>query len=127
MNKAFSHAYSQFYKNKHMMFQNFFRLMDTTIWPLTLLLAFTFLAKALNSEPAVLSLVVLGLMGWQVVQQTQMGIAISYMDEFWSNSMTHLFVTPIRLSEFVFGGVLTGILKCIIVIVLFFATAHFFY
>ena len=127
MMNSIQRAYSQFYKNAHTMFQNFFRLMDTTIWPLTLLLAFVFLAQALNNDPAVIVLVVLGMMGWQVVQQTQMGIAVSYMDEFWSNSMTHLFVTPIRLGEFVLGGVLTGLMKCIIVLVLFFIVATFMY
>lgn len=124
---SFERAYSQFYKNVHTMFSNLFRLMDTTIWPLTLLLAFVFLASALNNEPNVLLLVVLGMMGWQVVQQTQMGLAVSFMDEFWSHSLTHLFVTPIRLAEFVLGGVMTGLLKCAIVLGIFFVTAHFFY
>ncbi|HLC93048.1 MAG TPA: ABC transporter permease [archaeon] len=127
MNKSLTRAYSQFYKNTKLMSQNLFRLMDTTVWPLTLLLAFVFLAKALNNDPAVITLVVLGMAGWQVVQQMQMGIAVGYMDEFWSNSLTHLFVSPMRLREFVLGGIMTGILKCIIVIGLFFATAHFFY
>ncbi len=127
MNKSFERAFSQFYKNIHISFQNFFRLMDTTIWPLTLLFAFVFLTQALNSDPSVLVLVVLGMMGWQVVQQTQMGIAVSYMDEFWSNSLAHLLVAPIKLWEFVLGGIMTAIFKCAIVLSLFFLTAHFAY
>ena len=127
MNNAIRRAYSQFYKSTNLMFSNFFRLMDTTIWPLTLLFAFVFLVQALNNDPQVIALVILAMAGWQVVQQTQMGIAVSYMDEFWSNSLTHLFVTPIRLWEFVLGGVLTGILKCAIVVVLFFITASIMY
>ena len=127
MNNGLERAYSQFYKNVHTMFQNTFRLMDTTVWPLTLLLAFTFLAQALNGKPEVIAVVILGMMGWQVVQQTQMGIVSSYMDEFWSNSLTHLFVSPIRLWEFIFGGIMTGILKCIIVLSLFFAAAAILY
>ena len=127
MKNSFERVYSQFYKNFHTMFQNVFRLMDTTIWPLTLLLAFVFLAQALNNDSTIITFVVLGMIGWQVVQQTQMGIAVSYMDEFWSNSLTHLFVTPIRLWEFVLGGVLTGIMKCAIVVVLFFITASIMY
>ncbi len=125
--QSFERAYSQFYKNVRLITQNHFRLMDTTIWPLTLLLAFAFLAQALNNDPAVIALVVLGMMGWQVVQQTQMGMATCYMDEFWSNSLTHLFVTPIRLREFLFGGIMTGLFKCAIVLALFFATASIFY
>ncbi|MBI4210052.1 MAG: ABC transporter permease [Candidatus Diapherotrites archaeon] len=125
--QSLERAYSQFYKNVRLITQNHFRLMDTTIWPLTLLLAFAFLAQALNNDPAVIALVVLGMMGWQVVQQTQMGMATCYMDEFWSNSLTHLFVTPIRLGEFLLGGIMTGLLKCAIVLMLFFAAAAVFY
>lgn len=125
--QSLERAYSQFYKNIYLIFQNNFRLMDTTIWPLTLLLAFAFLAQALNNEPIVIALVVLGMMGWQIVQQTQMGMATCYMDEFWSNSLTHLFVTPIRLVEFLLGGILTGLFKCAIVLVLFFAAASVLY
>lgn len=119
MNKGIERAYSQFYKNVHTMFQNSFRLMDTTLWPLTLLFAFTFLVQSFAGDPAIVSMVILGMMGWQVVQQTQMGMVTSYMDEFWSNSLTHLFVTPIKLREFLAGGVLTGLLKCAIVLTLF--------
>gem|GEM_PF-702260 len=127
LRQSLERAYSQFYKNVHLITQNHFRLMDTTIWPLTLLLAFSFLAKALNNDPTVIALVVLGMMGWQVVQQVQMGMATCYMDEFWSNSLTHLFVTPIRLGEFLLGGIMTGLFKCAIVLALFFATASVFY
>src|SRR3989338_11288699 len=119
MKNSFERVYSQFYKNFHTMFQNIFRLMDTTIWPLTLLLAFVFLAQALNNDSTIIAFVVLGMIGWQMVQQTQMGMAVSYMDEFWSNSLTHLFVTPIRLGEFILGGLMTGLLKCAIVVALF--------
>ncbi len=125
--ESLERAYSQFYKNVHTMFQNYFRLMDTTIWPLTLLMAFAFLAKAFTTDANVLALVILGMMGWQIVQQTQMGMATCYMDEFWSNSLTHLFVTPIRLGEFLLGGVMTGLFKCAIVLTLFFAAAGLFY
>lgn len=127
LRRSLERAYSQFYKNMHTMFQNYFRLMDTTIWPLTLLMAFAFLAKALNDGPDVLMLVILGMMGWQIVQQTQMGMATCYMDEFWSNSLTHVFVTPIRLGEFLLGGIMTGLFKCAIVLALFFAAASLFY
>lgn len=123
MREMLERSYSQVYKNVRIMFQNPFRLMDTTVWPLTFMIATVFLAQALNSNPAVLALVILGIIGWQVVQQTQMGIATSYMDEFWSHSLTHLFVTPIRLSEYVLGGVFTGIIKCLIIFALFFSVA----
>lgn len=127
MNKSIERIYSQFYKNILTLFDNFFRIMDTTIWPLTLLFAFTFLASSLNDSPETITLVILGMVGWQVVQQTQMGMGVTFMDEFWSNSLTHLFVTPIKLWEFVVGGILTGIVKSLIVIVLFLATATFVY
>lgn len=127
MIEGFERAYSQFYKNTQLMFLNHFRLMDTTVWPLTLLLGFAFLAQALNNDPAVIVLVVLGMAGWQVVQQTQMGMATCYMDEFWSDSLTHLFVTPIRLREFLLGGIMTGLLKCAIVLALFFGTVGIVY
>ena len=80
MNKSLERAFSQFYKNFFIMTSNYFRLTDMTIWPLTLLLSFLLLTQALTKDPDVIALVILGMMGWQAVQQTQMGIASGYMD-----------------------------------------------
>lgn len=127
MNDFLRRSYSQVFKNMRLMMQSPFRLFDASIWPLTSLFAFLFLVNSFSSDPSFLLLIIMGMMGWQAVQQFQMGISSNYMDEYWSHSLTHLFITPIRLTEFVFGGVLSGFVKFALVTVLFFVATNLVY
>ncbi len=104
-------ALSQTFKGLVLLKHSVFRWLDMTIWPLTVFFAFGFLVMAFAPDPSVIGIVVLGYLGWQAVHQSQMGIVGLYLDEYWSNSLAHLWVTPIRIYEFVFGGMILGAIK----------------
>ncbi|MBI4044107.1 MAG: ABC transporter permease [Candidatus Diapherotrites archaeon] len=127
MQAFFERSYSQAYKSVKLLFKNGFRWFDITLWPLILLFSITFFVSFLESDARILSMVVLGIMGWRAVYHIQMEIASNYMEEYWSNSLTHLFITPVRIVELVFGGLLSGALKFFMVFTMYYIVAWWFY
>ncbi len=124
---SLSRAYSQSYKNFKLLFKNPFRWFDVTLWPLVLLFSILLFVSFLKSDQNIVLMVVLGIIGWRAVYHAQMEIASSYMEEYWSNSLTHLFITPIRTIEFVLGGILSGIFKFTLVFIMYYAVTWFLF
>ncbi len=120
-------AYSQGYKNFRLLFKNPFRWFDVSVWPLILLFSLTFFISFLGSDREILLLVVLGVMGWRAVYHAQYEVANNYMEEYWSNSLTHLFITPIKPIEIVFGAALSGVFKFFLVFLLYYTVAFLLY
>lgn len=127
MNESVQRAYSQAYKNFKLLFKQGFRLFDVTLWPLLLFFSLSFFLVFLNATPQMISLVVLGILGWRAVYHAQFEIAVNYMEEYWSNSLTHLFATPIRLVELIMGGIISSIFKLLVVWIILLAVAVSFY
>ena len=127
MNSTFERAYSQAYKNFKLLFKSPFRWFDVTLWPLILLFSITLFVSFLDSDPKIIIMVVLGIMGWRAVYHATMEIASNFMEEHWSNSLTHLFITPIRTLELVIGGVVSGVFKFFIVFVMYYIIASILY
>lgn len=127
MNGFLERSYSQAYKSMKLLFKNGFRWFDITLWPLILLFSITFFVSYLESDHRILSMVILGIMGWRAVYHIQMEIASNFMEEYWSNSLTHLFITPVRVAELVFGGFLAGLVKFAMVFFMYYAVAFFLY
>ncbi len=127
MNESVERAFSQAFKNFRLLFKNPFRWFDVTLWPLILLFSITFFVSYLQSDARVIAMVILGVMGWRAVYHAQMEIASNYMEEYWSNSLTHLFITPIRTIEFVLGGIASGVFKFMLVFFMFYIIGIFLY
>lgn len=69
-----------------------------------------------------------GVLLWEVALRSQMGVAISFLEELWSRNLGHLFVSPIRPWEMVAAllgismlRMFTGVLPAILVAYLLYA------
>ena len=58
----------------------------------------------------------LGMLLWEVVRVTQYSISVGAMWEVWSHNLTNLFITPLRLSEYLVAGVLSGVAKSALIL-----------
>ncbi len=77
------------------------RLVDLAYWPtLTVCVwGFTanFFASRLGSAGAVISgMLIGGVLLWEITLRSQMGVAISFLEEIWSRNLGHVFVSPLR-------------------------------
>ncbi len=98
------------------------RLLELVYWPVLQMTVWGFvtayLAGVQNNVASVAAGVLLGgVILWEVAIRSQMGFAISFLEEIWSRNLGHLFVSPMRPLELVAGLVgisalrmLTGVL-----------------
>ena len=52
-----------------------------------------------------------GVLLWEVALRSQMGVAISFMEEMWSRNLGHVFVSPVRPRELVGALILISVIR----------------
>ena len=79
------------------------RLLELAYWPTLQMLIWGFTASFvasranLNNGGTVAAAALLGgVLLWEVALRSQMGVAISFLEEVWSRNLAHVFVSPIR-------------------------------
>ncbi len=83
------------------------RLLELMYWPVLQMLIWgftaSFVARRMGSSAGTVAAAVLlgGVLLWEVALRSQMGVAISFMEEIWSRNLGSLFVTPLRPRELV--------------------------
>lgn len=82
------------------------RLLELAYWPVLQMCiwGFTarFLAQRAGSTVTLAAGVLLGgVLLWEVALRSQMGVAISFLEELWSRNLGHVFVSPLRPRELV--------------------------
>ena len=92
------------------------RLLELMYWPVLQMLVWGFvtawLAGVQNNTASVTAGVLLGgVLLWEVTLRSQMGFAISFLEEIWSRNLGHIFVAPLRPTELVAGLVAMSILR----------------
>lgn len=92
------------------------RLLELAYWPVLQMCIWgftaTFLASRMGS-PAVLAGAMLlgGVLLWEVALRSQMGVAISFLEEMWSRNLGHVFVSPMRPWELVAALILMSVIR----------------
>jgi ABC-2 type transport system permease protein len=92
------------------------RVLELMYWPVLQMLVWGFvtawLAGVQNNTASVTAGVLLGgVLLWEVTLRSQMGFAISFLEEIWSRNLGHIFVAPLRPNELVAGLVAMSMLR----------------
>jgi ABC-2 type transport system permease protein len=82
------------------------RLLELAYWPVLQMLIWGFtasyLAGRMGGSVAIAAGTLLGgVLLWEVALRSQMGVAISFLEELWSRNLGHVFVSPLRPWELV--------------------------
>lgn len=83
------------------------RLLELAYWPVLQMLIWgftaSFVAARVGTSAGTVAAAALlgGVLLWEVALRSQMGVAISFMEEVWSRNLGHIFVSPIRPWELV--------------------------
>jgi ABC-2 type transport system permease protein len=83
------------------------RLLELAYWPVLQMLIWgftaSFVATRMGGGAGALaaSMLLGGVLLWEVALRSQMGVAISFMEEMWSRNLGHIFVSPLRPWELV--------------------------
>jgi ABC-2 type transport system permease protein len=114
------------------------RLVELAYWPILQMCIWGFTAsfitsRAVSGQHATGILVaatalLAGVLLWEVAIRSQMGVAISFLEEIWSRNLAHVFISPLRPWELIMGlvgvaalRVVAGILPAILVAYLLYA------
>lgn len=83
------------------------RLLELAYWPVLQMLIWgftaSFIAARMGTSAAALAGATLlgGVLLWEVALRSQMGVAVSFLEELWSRNLGHVFVSPLRPWELV--------------------------
>src|ERR1700759_1959723 len=92
------------------------RLLELAYWPVLQMCIWgftaSFLASRMGSVAVTAGATLLGgVLLWEVALRSQMGVAISFMEEMWSRNLGHVFVSPMRPWELVAAMVLISAIR----------------
>jgi ABC-2 type transport system permease protein len=73
-----------------------------------------FLSSRVSGPPA--HYLLLGMLLWEVVRVTQYSISLGAMWEVWSRNLTNLFITPLRLHEYLIAAMISGAVKSVLIL-----------
>lgn len=81
------------------------RLLEIAYWPTLQLLVWGFTAHFFSKDFHTGTLtftggaLIAGVLLWEIMIRSQMGVSISFLEEIWSRNLGHLFVSPLRPAE----------------------------
>jgi ABC-2 type transport system permease protein len=92
------------------------RLLELAYWPVLQMCIWgftaSFLASRMGSTAALTGATLLGgVLLWEVALRSQMGVAISFLEEMWSRNLGHVFVSPMRPWELVAALILISAIR----------------
>ncbi len=98
--------------------QSWPRVLELAYWPVLQMCiwGFTaqFLAARMGSSAAIAGATLLGgVLLWEVTLRSQIGVAISFLEELWSRNLGHVFVSPLRPWELVAALVGMSIIRTV--------------
>ena len=106
MRRAARRIWGLMYRHLALYRRSWPRLLELAYWPVLQMCIWGFTASFLAARmgsPAVLAGATLlgGVLLWEVALRSQMGVAISFLEEMWSRNLGHVFVSPLRPWELV--------------------------
>lgn len=95
------------------------RLMDIFYWPVMELLLWGFISVYLarmrfagfNAVTVILGAVIL----WELLSQSQKAVSIAFLEDVWERNLLNIFVTPLKIGEFLLSTILLGLVRIILV------------
>ena len=104
-------CYAFTYRNTLYALRNFFAFVELGFWPVVSLISIGLMGDFLQLEERALAFVITGAITAGILQVTQLDVAYSLLYEVWAKSLKHTFLTPVGISEHLFGSWVIGIVR----------------
>lgn len=105
--------------------------MDIFYWPVMDLLVWGFfsayLARTNLQNINVISVLLGALIFWDFLNQSQKAVSVAFLEDVWERNLLNIFVTPLKMSEFLTATVLLGFIRIILISVVMGVLAFIFY
>lgn len=114
----FNRVYAMILRYTYGMFHSFDKLSDMFYWPAMDLLMWgltgLYFIKFNNNSPQLLFVIITGLIFWIVVWRTQYEITTNMLAEIWDKNIVNIFVSPLKISEWIVAFMIFGFIKTLI-------------
>ena len=106
MNGSLRRIWGLMYRHLALYRRSWPRVLELVYWPILQMCIWGFTASFLaarTGNPVALAAGALlgGVLLWEVALRSQMGVAVSFLEELWSRNLGHVFVSPLRPWELV--------------------------
>ncbi len=126
-NRISSITLRHFYLLRH----SFARLFEIIYWPFLNVVIWGFITQFLMTTSSLIANTAGLLLGavllWDVLFRSQLGVAVSLLEEMWSRNLVNLFITPLRPYEYLMGLFSIGLLRVLVGVVPAMGLAILFY
>lgn len=105
------------------------RIFDVLYWPILDILIWGFMTHFISgiSDFNLLSVILGGIIMWVFVWRGAQDIVVYLLESYWSRSIYHLFITPVRGSEMIVSLCLLGVLRSLVSFALLGTLSFFLY
>ncbi len=108
------------------------RTLELVFWPVMELLVWGFLATYIHrfAEGEIVKTIyylVGALIFWDLLYRSQQGVSISFIEDIWTQNILNLFISPLRIWEWLTATFLYGFLKIIVITVILSIIGYFLY
>ena len=94
------------------------RIVELAYWPTMQMVLWGFITQFLighsNYIAQAFGILLSGVMLWDVLFRSQMGVSMSFLEEMWSRNLGHLFVSPLRPYEMLVGLMVVSLIRTLI-------------
>lgn len=109
--------YAVFLRYWFYLIHSYDRLSDMFYWPLVDLILFGVTSKfyqAGTNSTNIIFIVISGVLFWLVVWRAQYEITVNFLSELWDRNLVNLFVSPLKVSEWIVSVFFIGFIKMVI-------------
>jgi ABC-2 type transport system permease protein len=107
------------------------RVAEMFFWPVMDLLVWGFLTVYLrrleHQVPAAITFLLGSMIFWDILYRAQQAVTISFLEDIWARNLLNIFVSPIRVSEFIAATYVVGFAKILVTVGILASLALWFY
>ncbi|MBM3570867.1 MAG: ABC transporter permease [Alphaproteobacteria bacterium] len=94
------------------------RIIELTYWPTMQMLMWGFTTQFFLTHSSWLvqaaGALIAGVLLWDVLFRSQLGLSLSFFEEIWSRNLGSLFVSPLRVHEFATELMIMSLIRCLV-------------
>ncbi len=107
------------------------RVAEMFFWPVMDLLVWGFITVYLtslnNRVPTTVTFFLGSMIFWDILYRAQQAVTISFLEDIWARNLLNIFVTPVRVGEFIAATYVVGFVKILITVAILAGLALWFY
>lgn len=97
------------------------RLLELAYWPMVQMVMWGFITQFLAGSSSYIAqgfgVLLSGVLLWDVLFRSQLGVSISFLEEMWSRNLAHVFASPLRPGEFIAAITFMSLVRTVIGII----------